>query len=111
MRRFFWLTGPFLKNFSIGAKAEPDVLLCITKIFSLDKTDKAAGQNISSAADVLSPEFVEVLEPGDDYVGGLEFFGGNRHLRVSSPMKKYRPRTTVLLNRRKPCLKLCGYSS
>ena len=29
-------------------------------------------------ADVLSPEFVEVLEPGEGYVGGIEFFGGNR---------------------------------
>jgi len=29
-------------------------------------------------ADVLSPEFVDVLEPGDGYVGGLEFFGENR---------------------------------
>jgi hypothetical protein len=28
--------------------------------------------------DVLSPQFVSVLEPGDGYVGGLEFFGGNR---------------------------------
>jgi hypothetical protein len=29
-------------------------------------------------ADILSPEFVDVLEPGDGYVGGVEFFGGNR---------------------------------
>jgi hypothetical protein len=31
-------------------------------------------------ADVLSPEFVDVLEPGDGYAGGVEFFGGNRQL-------------------------------
>jgi hypothetical protein len=30
--------------------------------------------------DVLSPSFVEVLEPGDGYVGGLQFFGGRRDL-------------------------------
>lgn len=30
--------------------------------------------------DSLSPEFVEVLEPGGDYVGGSTFFGGNHHL-------------------------------
>jgi hypothetical protein len=30
--------------------------------------------------DVLSPEFVEVLEPGDGYVGGLDFFSGNSQL-------------------------------
>jgi hypothetical protein len=28
--------------------------------------------------DVLSPEFVEVLDLGDGYVGGIDFFGGNR---------------------------------
>jgi Z1 domain len=28
--------------------------------------------------DVLSPEFDEVLDPGDGYVGGIDFFGGNR---------------------------------
>ena len=37
-------------------------------------------------ADVLSPEFVDVLEPGEGYVGGVEFFGGNRQLtRVIPP--------------------------
>ncbi|HED12884.1 MAG TPA: alpha-1,4 polygalactosaminidase [Gammaproteobacteria bacterium] len=30
--------------------------------------------------DSLSPEFVEVLEPGDDYVGGESFFGGMHDL-------------------------------
>lgn len=30
--------------------------------------------------DSLSPEFVEVLEPGADYVGGEAFFGGRRDL-------------------------------
>lgn len=28
--------------------------------------------------DALSPDFVEVLEPGDGYVGGLQFFGADR---------------------------------
>jgi hypothetical protein len=28
--------------------------------------------------DVLSQEFDEVLEPGEGYVGGVDFFGGNR---------------------------------
>jgi len=31
-------------------------------------------------ADVLSPDFVHVLEPGDEYVGGPEFFGSARGL-------------------------------
>jgi len=36
--------------------------------------------------DVLSPEYVEVLEPGDGYVGGQDFFGGNRQFtRVIPP--------------------------
>ena len=30
--------------------------------------------------DALSPQFVEVLEPGDSYVGGSSFFGGRRGL-------------------------------
>jgi hypothetical protein len=30
--------------------------------------------------DVLSPEFPEVLVPGEGYVGGIDFFGGNRQL-------------------------------
>src|SRR6185437_2374784 len=37
-------------------------------------------------ADVLSPESVDVLEPGEGYVGGVEFFGRNRQLtRVIPP--------------------------
>jgi len=36
--------------------------------------------------DVLSPEYVEVLEPGEGYVGGRDFFGGNRqYTRVIPP--------------------------
>lgn len=36
--------------------------------------------------DVLSPQFVEVLEPGEDYVGGQTFFGGTHSLtRVIPP--------------------------
>lgn len=39
-----------------------------------------------SIIDSLSPNFVQVLEPGDDYVGGREFFGGNvRLVRVIPP--------------------------
>ncbi len=30
-------------------------------------------------ADTLSPDFVRVLQPGDDYVGGGEFFSGRSH--------------------------------
>lgn len=36
--------------------------------------------------DSLSPDFVEVLEPGDGYVGGQEFFGGNRQLTRVIPV-------------------------
>ena len=36
--------------------------------------------------DVLSPQFVEVLEPGNDYTGGQTFFGGGHSLvRVIPP--------------------------
>jgi hypothetical protein len=35
--------------------------------------------------DSLSPEFVEVLKPGDDYIGGQEFFGGRRDLVAVIP--------------------------
>ncbi|MBN9001411.1 MAG: hypothetical protein J0H75_04850, partial [Rhizobiales bacterium] len=39
-------------------------------------------------ADVLSPEFVDVLEPGEGYVGGVEFFGGNRQLTRVIPQQE-----------------------
>ncbi len=37
--------------------------------------------------DALSPNFVEVLEPGEGYVGGLQFFGNliNTYVRVIPP--------------------------
>ena len=35
-----------------------------------------------SIIDSLSPNFVQVLEPGDAYVGGREFFADNRYIRV-----------------------------
>ena len=36
--------------------------------------------------DLLSPSFVQVLEPGDEYVGGQEFFGNNQtYIRVIPP--------------------------
>jgi hypothetical protein len=39
-----------------------------------------------SIIDSLSPNFVEVLQPGDDYVGGREFFGDNlSYARVIPP--------------------------
>ena len=39
-----------------------------------------------SIIDSLSPNFVEVLSPGDAYVGGQEFFGGNlSYVRVIPP--------------------------
>ncbi len=39
-----------------------------------------------SIIDALSPNFVQVLEPGEDYVGGREFFGDNRsYVRVIPP--------------------------
>jgi hypothetical protein len=39
-----------------------------------------------SIIDSLSPNVVQVLEPGADYVGGLEFFGRNQpHVRVIPP--------------------------
>ena len=39
-----------------------------------------------SIIDSLSPNFVQVLDPGDDYVGGQDFFGGNGGLaRVIPP--------------------------
>lgn len=39
-----------------------------------------------SIIDSLSPNFVEVLDPGEDYVGGREFFGDNlRYVRVIPP--------------------------
>jgi len=39
-----------------------------------------------SIIDALSPNFVQVLDPGDDYVGGREFFGANRaYVRVIPP--------------------------
>src|SRR5690606_16318372 len=40
-------------------------------------------------ADTLSPDFVHVLEPGDGYVGGKEFF------RVGSPYVKVIPPTDI----------------
>lgn len=38
--------------------------------------------------DILSPEFVDVLEPGDGYVGGEEFFGGNRQFTRIIPQNE-----------------------
>ena len=38
-----------------------------------------------SIIDSLSPNFVQVLEPGDEYVGGREFFANNRYIRVIPP--------------------------
>jgi hypothetical protein len=38
--------------------------------------------------DALSPDFDEVLEPGDGYVGGQEFFGGNRRLTRVIPISE-----------------------
>ena len=39
-----------------------------------------------SIIDSLSPNFVEVLDPGDEYVGGREFFGDNlRYVRLIPP--------------------------
>lgn len=39
-----------------------------------------------SIIDSLSPNFVQVLDPGPEYVGGLEFFTGNcAHVRVIPP--------------------------
>jgi hypothetical protein len=39
-----------------------------------------------SIIDSLSPNFVQVLEPGEDYVGGQEFFNGNlSYVRVIPP--------------------------
>lgn len=39
-----------------------------------------------SIIDSLSPNFVQVLDPGDEYVGGQEFFAGNRaYVRVIPP--------------------------
>jgi hypothetical protein len=41
-----------------------------------------------SIIDSLSPNFVQVLEPGADYVGGREFFGGDHSLiRVIPPQE------------------------
>lgn len=38
--------------------------------------------------DSLSPNFVHVLAPGEEYVGGEEFFGGNQaHVRVIPPQQ------------------------
>ena len=37
--------------------------------------------------DALSPEFVEVLEPGEEYVGGQTFFGGIRGLTRVIPLE------------------------
>ncbi len=49
-----------------------------------------------SIIDSLSPNFVEVLEPGDEYVGGREFFGDNRrYVRVIPPQDV--PTSTNLL--------------
>ncbi len=38
-----------------------------------------------SIVDSLSPNFVEVLTPGDDYVGGRDFFEGNQNLVRAIP--------------------------
>jgi hypothetical protein len=39
-----------------------------------------------SIIDSLSPNFVQVLEPGEDYVGGQEFFSNNfSYVRVIPP--------------------------
>ena len=38
-----------------------------------------------SIIDSLSPDFVQVLEPGDAYVGGREFFSDNRYVRIIPP--------------------------
>jgi hypothetical protein len=36
-----------------------------------------------SILDVLSPDFAELLSPGEDYTGGIEFFGAEqRHIRI-----------------------------
>ena len=44
-----------------------------------------------SIIDSLSPNFVQVLEPGDAYVGGQEFFTDNRYIRVIPPKDLPRP--------------------
>lgn len=38
--------------------------------------------------DVLSPEFIEVLQPGAGYVGGMDFFGGNRQFTRIIPAQE-----------------------
>lgn len=38
-----------------------------------------------SIIDCLSPNFVQVLEPGEQYVGGQEFFTNNTYVRVIPP--------------------------
>src|SRR3990167_8261632 len=37
--------------------------------------------------DALSPDFVEVLDPGDNYVGGETFFGGRHDLVRVIPLQ------------------------
>lgn len=50
-----------------------------------------------SIIDSLSPNFVEVLDPGDEYVGGREFFSESiRHVRVIPPQDV--PTNTNLLS-------------
>lgn len=48
-----------------------------------------------SIIDSLSPNFVQVLEPGDAYVGGREFFDDNRYIRVI-PLKDVPGRSNPL---------------
>lgn len=42
-------------------------------------------------ADTLSPDFVKVLDPGDDYVGGEEFFTPNSHFVHDIPAGDFPP--------------------
>ena len=48
-----------------------------------------------SIIDSLSPNFVQVLEPGDAYVGGQEFFADNRYIRVIPPKDVPRPNNSL----------------
>lgn len=43
---------------------------------------------MTNIIDVLSPEFVEVLDPGEGYAGGIDFFGGNRQFTRVIPQEE-----------------------
>lgn len=47
--------------------------------------------------DALSPDFVEVLEPGDGYVGGLHFFGGDKRYAKVIPAGDVPSKTNQIL--------------